>query len=81
MCVDDILLIGDKESVQCAINDIESKFDIRKEGPFEDYLGCIVKIDGDKECIHQPHSLKKIEDKLVRIVNDIRIGHYHVLLD
>ena len=44
--MDDVLLIGDKEAIKSAIEDIETKFDIRKEGPLNDYLGCIVKFRG-----------------------------------
>ena len=70
--VDDVLLIGDKEAIKSAIEDIETKFDIRKEGPLNDYLGCIVKF-GDKEAsIHQPHSLKKLENKFKSLTGGLR---------
>ncbi len=69
--VDDILLIGHMGSVQCAINDIESKIDIRKERPLNDYLVWIIKINGDRGSIHQSHFLKKTEYTFGHIVKDI----------
>lgn len=70
--VDDVLLVGDGKAIKDAIKDIEKKFSIRKEGQLKDYLGCIIKFDDDGGVIHQPHSIKKLEDKFGNLVKDIR---------
>ena len=72
--VDDVLIVGDKEAIKSTIEDIETKFEIRKEGQLNDYLGCIVKF-GDKETrIHQPHSLKKLENKFSPLTEELCNG-------
>ena len=48
--------MGEKEAIDQAIYGIEGKFYIRKEGPLEDYLGCIIKFKDKEGSIHQPHS-------------------------
>ena len=61
--IDVVLLVGDQDAVKDAIKDIEKKFDIRKEGSLKDYLECKIKFNGNGGIIHQPHSIKKLEDK------------------
>ncbi len=70
--VDDVLLVGDKEAIKSAIEDIETKFEIRKEGQLNDYLGCIVKFGGKEARIHQPHPLKKLENKFSSLTEGLR---------
>lgn len=43
LCVDYVLLAGDKDVINNAIKDTKQKFDIWKEGPLTDYMGCIIK--------------------------------------
>ena len=56
MYCDGVLLVGDHEAIKAAIEDIERKFDIRKEGSLTNYLGCIIKFMNKEASIHQPHS-------------------------
>ena len=74
MCiyVHDVLLIGDKEAIDQAIYGIEGKFDINKEGSLECHLGCIIKFKDKEGSIHQPHSLKRLEEKLGPLVEGLR---------
>ena len=60
---DDVLLIGDKEATKSVIEDIETKFDIKKKITLNEYLGCIIKFMIKMTSIHQSHSLKKLENK------------------
>ena len=71
--VDDVCLCGDKKAVEAAIKDIKKIFDIRKEGHLNDYLGCIIKFDddGDDGTIHQPHILKRLENKFQEITKHV----------
>ena len=70
--VDDVLLVGDDDAIKDAIKDIEQKFDIRKEGPLKDYLGCIIQFDKNGGIMHQPHSIKKLENKFGELVKGMR---------
>ena len=47
--VDDVLMMGDKEAINKAIEDIMKEFTIRKEGKLHDYLGCIINFDEDND--------------------------------
>ena len=61
--VNDILLVGDKNAFKVIIEDIKTKFDIRKEGPLNAYSGCIIKFMNKEASIHQPHHSKKKDIK------------------
>ena len=69
LCIyaDDVLLVEDKEAIKSTVEDIKIKFDIRKEGPLTDYLGCIIKFMNKESSIHQPHPLKKLENKFLSL--------------
>ena len=45
--VDDICLIGDKDAIDAAINDIEKEFTIKKVGTLKEYIGVTVKCKTD----------------------------------
>ena len=72
--VDDVLMMGDKEAINKAIEDIMKEFSIRKEGKLHDYLGCIINFDEDNDTgtIHQPYTLQKLENKFNKLVKNIR---------
>lgn len=72
--VDDVLMIGDKEAINSATEDIMKEFSIRKEGKLYDYLGCIINFDENNETgtIHQPYTLQKLENKFNKLVENIR---------
>ena len=61
--VDDCLVIGDKEEVRQAIENIKSVFKIKEKGTLDDYLGCEIKFDTSKikAWLGQPHLIKKLE--------------------
>jgi hypothetical protein len=71
--VDDVCLMGDKKAVENAIIQIEEVFNIRKEGPLKDYLGCIVEFKKNEATIHQPHILKKLISKFEKSTNNLRL--------
>ena len=70
--VDDVCLIGDKTAIDEAIKEIEKEFDIRKEGPLQDYLGCIIEFGDDEATIYQPHILKKLREKFHDITKNLK---------
>ena len=74
LCIymDDVLLIGDIEAIHSAINDIEQKNYIWKEGLLKDYLGCIIEFKDSEGSIYQPHSIKRLESKFKDLTKDIR---------
>ena len=51
---------------------LKHKFEIRKEGQLNDYLGCIVKFVDKEARIHQPHPLKKLENKFSPLTKELR---------
>ena len=71
--VDDVCLMGDDAAIEEAINDIESEFKIRREGPLKDYLGCIIEFSNDEATIHQPHILKKLCTKFGSMTENLKI--------
>jgi hypothetical protein len=76
--VDDSLVIGNKEAINALINDLEgSGFTLKIQGTLDDYLSCEITISKDekKAWIHQPHLLKKLEEKFSDKVNQLQ--HYN----
>jgi len=66
MYVDDCLCIGHKKAIDQAILDIKSKFSIKVDGTFKDYLGCEIKFDMNKNqaWLGQPHFDTKLGSKI-----------------
>jgi Reverse transcriptase (RNA-dependent DNA polymerase) len=46
--VDEICLIGDKDAINAAINDIETEFTIKKVGTLKEYIGVTVEHKTDE---------------------------------
>ena len=64
--VDDSLLVGNKEAIDEAIDDLKREgFTLKVEGSLHDYLSCEITIDKERKMgwIHQPHLLEKLEQK------------------
>ncbi|KAG7357827.1 reverse transcriptase RNA-dependent DNA polymerase [Nitzschia inconspicua] len=60
--VDDCLLVGDRKTIDAAVEDIGSAFETRRLEPLDEYIGCSVvdQYSGSKKLI-QPDMVKKIE--------------------
>ena len=73
--VDDCLLVGDEEAIDCAITDIKRiGFILKEENEMDDYLSCQIRFNEDETTamISQPHLIKKMEKKFEKYMKDMR---------
>jgi hypothetical protein len=61
--VDDVLLVGNKNGIVNAKQDIGNKFKIKDVGELNEYVGCMVIKDKQKKCAYliQPDLIEKLE--------------------
>ena len=74
--VDNTLIVGKEEAINKTIKDMEdSGFKLKIEGNMDDYLSCEISPDksGHGVYIHQPHLLKKMENKFKNYLVQQRI--------
>ena len=72
--VDDSLMMGHTKAIEAAIKDIEEEgFKLSVEGTLQDYLSCEITFAKNKRkaWIHQPHLIKKLEEKFGNLVNHL----------
>ena len=72
--VDDSLMIGDTKAIDKTIEELQNEgFSLKIEGALSDYLSCEIKIDREQKrgWIHQPHLIKKLEDRFGDMVKGI----------
>jgi len=66
--VDDCFVVGDKDAVKEALEEIEKHFSITRSEKIEDFIGCRIEKDGDRILLSQPDLIskmtKKFEDKI-----------------
>jgi len=74
MYVDDCLCIGTKQAIDQAIADIKSKFAIKVDGTFKEYLGCEVRFSRNRTTawLGQPHLISNMERKFGQMVGTMR---------
>ena len=58
--VDDILMVGDKDAVRCAIEEIMKSFDVKHSPDIEEFVGCTIEKDGEKLLLSQPDLIQKL---------------------
>ena len=68
--VDDVLQIGDKLAIEKFSEEIKNIFTVKSAGSLDDYLGCEIKFDDKGAIIHQPHIIKKLENKFEKLVRE-----------
>ena len=66
--VDNCFVVGDKDAVKEALEEIEKHFSITRSEKIEDFIGCGIEKDGDRILLSQPDLIskmtKKFEDKI-----------------
>ena len=70
--VDDILCIGNRETVNDAKKRIKKFFKITDEGNMKEHVGCSVQRSEHKLITHQPELIKKIKKNFSNDVKDQR---------
>ena len=58
--VDDCLIVGDKNAVKCAIEEIKKNFDVTHSPDIEEFVGCTIERDGEKLLLSQPDLIRKL---------------------
>ena len=58
--VDDCLIVGDKNAVKCAIEEIKKNFDVTHSPDIEEFVGCTIERDGKKLLLSQPDLIRKL---------------------
>ena len=73
--VDDSLVFGHKEDIRDVIAHLEKRFTVKTEGGLNDFLGCDIIMDKQKEkCwLLQPHLIKSLKTKYKDIIWTSRI--------
>jgi Reverse transcriptase (RNA-dependent DNA polymerase) len=59
--VDDVLLIGDTEAINEAVNGIKKTYSIKEIGKMYEYVGCTIIPDDDKIQLIQPDLIQKLK--------------------
>ena len=73
--VDDSLLVGDKEAIKKAFQDLRGEgFVLKEDGSLDDYLSCKISMNVDKTkgWIHQPHLLTKMKKRFGGLIKGLQ---------
>ena len=85
MYVDDCFVIGDKDAVKEALNDIEKHYEIKRSEEVEDFIGCNIKRKQDKVYLSQPDLIGKVLESFKDKIKHLKdfatpaVGGIHVL--
>ena len=74
MYVDDMLIVGNEESIKNLSRELEKVFNITVEEEMTDYLGCEFKTDkeGNKAWLGQANVVKSLKDKFGYLVEELK---------
>jgi len=70
--VDDVCLIGDKDAIDAAINDIEREFTIKRVGTLKEYIGVTVECKTDEIHLTQLDIIEKMEHEFRDLLKDAK---------
>lgn len=70
--VDDCFVVGDRDAVKKALDDVQGVFNITRSENIEDFIGCHIKRDGDKILLSQPDLIKKMLEKFEEKIENLK---------
>ena len=60
MYVDDCFVIGNKQAIKKALDDVEGHFDIKRSGEISDFIGCSIEQQDNWVLLSQPDLINKL---------------------
>ena len=72
MYVDDCFVIGEKQAVKHALDEIENKFDIKRSCEVNDFVGCHIRRAGREIFLSQPDLIKKLLKSFGNEISKVR---------